>query len=58
MRKKVIKQRHTQILSYGNITQKEYVQKLYLANQVYQRFGYFDRWHKRFSMQLAGKKIS
>lgn len=51
---------NTQILSIGNITQKEYVQKLFLANQVhvYQRFGYFDRWHKRFSMQLAGKKIS
>lgn len=49
---------NTQILSYGNITQKEYVQKLYLANQVYQRFGYFDRWHKRFSMHLAKKKKS
>lgn len=47
---------NTQILSIGNITQKEYVQKLFLANQVYQRFGYFDRWHKRLSMQLAGKK--
>lgn len=47
---------NTQILSIGNITQKEYVQKLFLANQVYQWFEYFDRWHKRFSMQLAKKK--
>lgn len=47
---------NTQILSIGNITQKEYVQKLFLANQVYQRFEYFDRWHKRFSMHLAKKK--
>lgn len=47
---------NTQILSIGNITQKEYVQKLFLANQVYQRFEYFDRWHKRFSMHLATKK--
>lgn len=44
---------NTQILSIGNITQKEYVQKLFLANQVYQRFEYFDRC---FSMHLATKK--